>query len=329
LGIINFIYKITYKIMSKTINRRKFLTGTSLSAAGIILGSNLTGCAAIKESGIASYDIMKEVMKYRKIDAHAHIYSSANQSPEWHFDFADRLGIEKLQISRPRLPNLGGDSGPENPEQVVALNNIIYKAMKQFPERFIGFFTLNPIFKKESFEEIKRCVDLGFSGYKGFLQVKVNDPLYYPIIEKLIDLKMICYMHAYSGLGRGGYRTKYGNLYPNETTPEDMIDIAKRYPEAIFQWAHLGAGGDWEYQCKALKDCPNVYADTSGTNNEAELINYAVKYLGEDRLFFGSDNSYYQSVSKILAADITDAQRKKIFFDNYNNMLKKGGYNVA
>jgi predicted TIM-barrel fold metal-dependent hydrolase len=78
-----------------------------------------------------------------------------------------------------------------------------------------------------------------------------------------------------------------------------------------------------------LKDYPNVSVDVAGSNNEENMINYAISYLGEDRLLFASDNSYYQSIGKILSADVTDNQRKKIFFDNYNNLLKKGGFNVA
>jgi len=307
--------------MSRKINRRKFLTNTSLSTAGIILGSNLIRCSSGKGAGISSYDIMKEASKYRKFDCHVHLYFTQNTVEE-QLDFADRLGIERLSISRP----VTGDVGTH--EDVIKSNDLIINAVKSHPDRFTGFFTLIPTYVKESLEELKRCVDAGMSGYKGYLQVKVNDPSYYPVIEKLIDLKMICFMHAYSGLGRGSYRTKYGNLYPNETTPEDMIDVAKRYPEGVFQWAHIGAGGDWEYQCKALKDYPNIYVDTAGTNNEANMINYAMKYLGEDRIMFGSDNCYYQGISKILAADLTENQRKKIFFDNYNNLLKKGGYNV-
>ena len=115
---------------------------------------------------------------------------------------------------------------------------------------------------------------------------------------------------------------------PYATIPEDMVDAAKRYPEAVFQWAHIGGGGDWEYMCKSFINYPNIYVDTSGSNNEAGIIDGAIKMLGEDRLFFGSDNSYYQSVGKILASNATESQRKKIFFDNYNNILKKGGYNV-
>ncbi len=307
--------------MSKNINRRKFLASTSLSTTGLLLGSNLIGFSSKKESGVSSYDIMKEVTKYRKFDSHVHLYFAQNAVDE-QLSFADRLGIDRLSISRP----VTGDIGTH--EDVIKSNDLIINAVKSHPDRFTGFFTLIPTFVKESMEELKRCVDAGMSGYKGYLQVKVNHPSYYPVIEKLIDLKMICFMHAYSGLGRGSYRTKYGNLYPNETTPEDMIDVAKRYPEAIFQWAHIGAGGDWEYQCKALKDYPNIYVDTGGTNNEANMINYAMKYLGEDRIMYGSDNCYYQGIGKILAADLTENQRKKIFFDNYNNLLKKGGYNV-
>jgi predicted TIM-barrel fold metal-dependent hydrolase len=308
--------------MSKQISRRKFFSNTVMSAAGLMVGAGINTCKSKAQPVSSSFDIMREVMKYRKIDAHAHINFSLGDVDK-QLDFADRLGIEKLSISRPITGNIGTH------EEVIMHNNLIIKAIKSHPDRFIGFFTLIPTFAKESLEEIKRCVDSGMSGYKGYLQVKVNDPSYYPVIEKLIDHKMICFMHAYSGIGRGGYRTKYGNLYPNESTPEDFIDISTRYPQAIFQWAHLGAGGDWEYQCKALKDYPNIYADTSGSNNAGNLINYALKYFGEDRLLFGSDLSYYQSVSKILAADLNESQRKKIFFDNYNNLLKKGGYNVA
>lgn len=293
-----------------------------MSAAGLMVGAGINTFESKAQAVSSSVDIMREVMKYRKIDAHAHINFSPGDVDK-QLDFADRLGIETLSISRPITGNVGTQ------EEVIKHNDLIIKAIKSHPDRFIGFFTLIPTFAKESLEEIKRCVDSGMSGYKGYLQVKVNDPSYYPVIEKLIDHKMICFMHAYSGIGRGGYRTKYGNLYPNESTPEDFIDISTRYPQAIFQWAHLGAGGDWEYQCKALKDYPNIYADTSGSNNAGNLINYALKYFGEDRLLFGSDLSYYQSVSKILAADLNESQRKKIFFDNYNNLLRKGGYNVA
>ena len=95
---------------------------------------------------------------------------------------------------------------------------------------------------------------------------------------------MIILMHAECQLGVGGYRMKYDiNRPPSTSIPEDFVDIAARYPEAMFQYAHIGGGFDWEYACKLLKASPNVWVDTSGSNNEEYMIDFALETLGEDR----------------------------------------------
>lgn len=305
-------------------NRRKFVTGTSLAATGILAGRCLPGSASGEHQGKSSYDIMKDVMKYRKIDAHCHPPEDLRKQLE----IADRLGIRWMQISNPVTTFSG--TGNEGPEEVRKHNDVVLDAIKKYPDRYVGFFTLNPRYPKESMEEMKRCVDLGMAGYKGYTQVKVNDPLYYPIIEKLIDLKMLVFMHAFCQLGMAGYRMKYDiGRFQNTTIPEDMVDAAKRYPEAMFHFAHIAGGGDWEYECKMLKQCPNIYVDTGGSNNEENIIDFAIKHLGEDRIFFGTDDCYHHGVGKVLASEATEIQKQKIFFDNYNNALRKGGHNVA
>lgn len=309
--------------MSKKINRRKFFRNTAFSAAGIMLGSNLSELSFKGYSESASYNIMKEVMKYRKIDAHEHV--GLGGTVESQIDYADRLGIEKLEISRP----ISAASGTEaTPQEFRKCNDSVLQAMKQYPDRYLGSCFVNPVYGKESLEEIKRCMDQGMIGLKVYNQVKINDPLFYPIIEKFIDLKMIILMHAHCGIGVGGKRTKYGNVQPNASIPEDFVDAAKRYPEAMFQYAHTGGGGDWEYACKAMQDYPNIYIDTSGSNNEGNMIDFVLKYMGEDRMFFGTDGSYYQGIGGILASKLNDTQKKKIFFENFNNILRKSGKNV-
>jgi predicted TIM-barrel fold metal-dependent hydrolase len=59
------------------------------------------------------------------------------------------------------------------------------------------------------------------------------------------------------------------------------------------------------------------------------MIDYALRYLGEDRLLFGTDSSYYQGVGTILASKLNEVQKKKIFFENYNNILKRSGRNIS
>ncbi|MEP6595603.1 MAG: amidohydrolase family protein [Ginsengibacter sp.] len=310
--------------MSKEFNRRKFVANTVASAAGLLLGTNLAESYASENpvkylNNTNREDLMKEVMKYRKIDSHAHVYFSPD-SPGTQIDFADRLGIKTLIISRPMEPGSKG-----LPQEFRKCNDLVLKCVKQHPDRFIGQMTLNPAYPKESQEEIKRCVDNGMVGSKFYNHVKINDPLFYPIIEKFITLKMILLMHTPIGKSRVKLNTEEP---PNISLPEDFVGIAKKYPEAMFQFAHIGGGIDWEDACKALAYSPNVFVDVSGSNNEATMIDFALRYVGEDRLLFGCDNSFYQGVGHVLADDLTELQRKKIFFENYNTILKKSGKNV-
>ena len=288
------------------------------------MGGNLLDLSARPYHAPASNDIMKEVMKYRKIDAHEHVSADCS-NVDAQIDFADRLGIEKLAISRPFTQGVAKDA---TPEAFRKHNDSVLKAMKMYPDRYLGMVYVNPLYGKESLEEINRCIDLGMVGLKVYHQVKINSPLFYPIIEKFIDLKMIILMHAHCGLGVGGERTKYGNIQPNASIPEDFVEAAERYPEAMLQYAHTGGGGDWEYACKTMKDYPNIYIDTSGSNNSGGMIDYVLKYLGEDRMFFGTDSSYYQGVGTIISSNLTESQKRKIFFENYNNILRMSGNHV-
>ena len=309
-------------MLSNQITRRRFFVNTALSTTGLVLSFPTLSSGSDPQKEEANFNLMNEVMKYRKIDA----YATSNMSSEnlaMQIDFADRLGIQKLFVAGPMTPI------EATPEEFRELNDRTIKAVKQYPDRLVGEFTLNPIYPRESLEEIKRCVDQGMVGTRLYNQVKINDPLYFPVIEALSDLHMIIFMHGECQLGVGGYRMKYdANKLPTISTPEDFVDAAVRYPEAMFQFAHIGGGGDWECMCKTFADYPNIYVDTGGSNNEENMIDFALKHLGEDRLFFGTDNSFYQSVGKILSSNLSDLQKKKIFSENYNTVLRKGGYYV-
>lgn len=292
----------------------------ALSMAGAAYAPQVLSSGSATSAPDGTFDVMKEVKAYRKIDSHAHVFFT-DDSPATQLDLADRLFIEKLMISRPMAPGSKG-----LPEEFIKCNNLVLKAAKQHPDRFIGQPTINPQYPKESIEEINRCIGEGMVGLKVYNHVKINDPLFYPIIERYIDLKMIILMHV--GIGKARITYDAGEP-PNVSIPEDFVDIAKRYPEATFQFAHLAGGEDWEDACNTLKHSPNVFLDVSGSNNDADIVDYAVKSVGVDRVLFGCDNSFYQGVGHVIAANLNPEQRRKIFFENYNNILKKCGRNVS
>jgi predicted TIM-barrel fold metal-dependent hydrolase len=304
-------------------DRLSFIKNTAVSTADALLGKRLEGFVPEHEAISSPYDVVGEILKYPKIDAYAHAYFQDAQA-KVQMDYADSLGIEKLFISVPIAKKMG-----ETPDEIKAYNNLVLKAVKRHPDRLIGQLTINPVYQKESIEEIRRCTGEGMTGMKIYNQVRISSPLFYPVIEKFTDYKMIIHVHGESQLGVGGYRMKYDvRTTPDISLPEDFVDMAVRYPEAMFQYAHIGGGSDWEYACKAFRNYPNIYVDTGGSNNEENMLSFAVKTLGEDRVLFGCDGAYFQGVGKIVAADLTAGQKKKVFFDNYNQILKKSGRNI-
>ncbi len=316
--------------MANYISRREFTLRSALVAGGVLVTSRLkAGTALTAQQELMSsaypptYNLMREVKKYRKIDAYANAAQSSVQA-EIQMRNADRLHIEKLVLAVPVATTMGGTG-----EQIRAYNDIVAKAVKAYPGRTLGQFTVNPLDLKTAAEEIKRCLDLGMVGMKLFNHVKINHPSVYPVIEKFIDHKMIIHVHGESQIGIGGYRMKYDvKNNPAISVPEDFVSIAQRYPEAMFQYAHIGGGSDWEYACKSFVNYPNIYVDTGGSNNEEYMVDFAMQQLGENRIFFGCDGSFFQGVGKILSSALTESQKKKVFFENYNNILRKSGNSI-
>jgi len=288
------------------VSRRELLTGTG-AAAGVALQQARPQSAP----KAAPLDLLKEALRYKKIDCHCHVGFSETKKL---VEAADRLGIQKLVVSIPR---------GAKPEEFRASNDGVLKAVKEYPHRLLGQCFLNPAFQKESIEELMRCVGEGMVG-PGELydQVKISDPLYYPIIEKCIELKAPILMHTRADLGllRKGYRTA---ALPNTSIPDDFAAIGRRYPEAIFIEGHIGGGGDWEWMCKTIRDVPNVYLDTSGSVSDDGMIDFAVRTLGVERLLFATDLNFESGVGKILAAKLTEQQRRAIFYDNYAGILER------
>ena len=307
------------------INRRQFL-GTGGVA---LLGASIPGISCMspdKSEPGASYgefkedgwkNILEEARKYPKQDSHNHIWegSNADQVEE----SCELLGITRAACSIP---------GGKTPDAIRADNDRIIQAMKSYPKRIIGQCYINPTFKKEAIEEIDRCVDNGMVMLGELYDaVKINDPLYYPVIERCIHHKIPLMLHGVTTLGnwRPGYLPTNP---PNSSVPENFAEIGKRYPEAMIICGHIGGGGNWEYMCRILKDAPTIYLDTSGSVSDEGMIDMAVEYLGADRLLFATDMNYETGVGKIIWAKLDDAQRKKIFFENFNNLLRKAGNHV-
>lgn len=104
----------------------------------------------------------------------------------------------------------------------------------------------------------------------------------------------------------------------------DLVDWANRFPEMKLILAHIGCGwdGDLTHQVRGVQKSKygNVVADTSSARSiTPNLIEWAVGQIGVDKVLFGTDTPLYQTSmqrNRIDCADLTDAQKKAIFYEN-------------
>ncbi len=136
------------------------------------------------------------------------------------------------------------------------------------------------------------------------------------LVERIQQLGGIIMQHTWFKTG--------GKDGPGESTPSELAQIAKRFPDQKFICAH--AGGEWEKGIRAVRDCPNVLIETSGFDATAGFIEMGVRELGADRIVFGSHlptRSLGTELGKVLGADISDEARTKILGANFRKLLKQ------
>ncbi len=252
------------------------------------------------------------------IDAHAHL-TWRSPGTDWEardrslIDAADVLGIDRLCCS------ILTPTRPSDPEGFRRANDWVCEAMDRFHDRVVGCCYVNPGYVREAREEIRRRIeDEGFIGVKLYNEYRADEPVLFPLIELCIDLEVPILQHA-------GHSHYYVERQPRMSNGVMIADLANRYPEATIICGHLGGGGDWEFQIRALRDAPGTYADTSGSVIDEGMIEYAVQTLGADRLLFACDMSMTAGVGKLRGAQISDAERRKIFGENMRSILSARG----
>ncbi|MGI5816653.1 MAG: amidohydrolase family protein [Armatimonadota bacterium] len=247
------------------------------------------------------------------IDCHVHPTAARGEGPGRCADemlrFADRLGIEWL----------GTSLGPiflQQPTEaeIEADNDFNAELMRCHPDRFFGYANVNPNYLFHSLREIdRRVADGPFVGIKMWVAMCCDHPNVDAVCERAAELDAPVLQHTFFRTG--------GNL-PGESSPDDVAALAARHPTVTFIAAH--AGLNWERGIRAVADRPNVLVDTCGFDPEAGFTEMAVRWLGAERVVYGSDaagRSFASQLAKVLGAEISDDDRRRILSDNMRRVL--------
>jgi uncharacterized protein len=284
-------------------------------------------CASLAiRTGQASQNMAQEpVRPFRIWDDHCHLGSVPGATPEERMTalirWADRLGIERLLLSQGYCAELH-----PTPDQFREENDRVMAAVRRFPGRSYGSVYLSPAYPEFSVREFNRCVRDGPMVSIG--EVEADKPCSVPemdvIVERAASMKVPILQHTW---------LKAGGNEPGESTPYDVVAIARRHPEVQFVCVHTG--GDWERGIRIIRDTRNVSAEIAGSNPTSGFVEMAVRELGAERVIYGSDaggRSFASQLGKVLGAEIPDSAKELILGGNLRRLLvpvlRAKGYRV-
>jgi uncharacterized protein len=273
----------------------------------------LLATAASLPSAALAASVPGEKSKIEVWDLHVHLNGFAGRTPSEKMSelirVADRIGVDRvcLFMGYPFVYD-------PTPEQLRQQNDQVLEALAHSHSRAFGFVYLNPNHLDASLQELDRCVRDGpMTGIKLWVAKRANAVEVDRIIERASALKAVIFQHTWFKVG--------GNL-PGESTPADVVALARRHPNVSIICGHTG--GDWELGVREVREQKNVYLDLAGSDPTAGFVEMAVREAGADRVIYGSDaggRSFASQMAKVLDAGISDQARRKIFSGNLKRLM--------
>ncbi|MBI4635762.1 MAG: amidohydrolase [Candidatus Rokubacteria bacterium] len=208
-------------------------------------------------------------------------------------------------------------------------NDYVAGLVREFPDVFIGFASVDPWKGKWALKEVERAiVELGLRGVK-FQPIAQafypNDRRFYPLWAECARLGVPVVFHVgITGLGAGvrggdGLHLKYAQ-------PLHLDDVAADFPELTI----IGAHPAWPWQDEMLAIAlhkTNVYFDLSGWSPKyfpPSLLRYTNSLL-QDRALFGSDYPFFSPerwLRDFETIDLKPEVREKVLFTNARKLLR-------
>lgn len=177
-------------------------------------------------------------------------------------------------------------------------NEELARIVRLHPDRFIGL-SHEPIYEDGALERLQEAVEVhGLRGLKMFgprMPIPFEDPRLRPIWQYLADRRLPVLCH-FGTLGHGG-----GVVYHPRMSPLTLEPVAREFLDIPFIIPHFGCSYMWDLLqlCWAL---PNIYVDTSGSNQWMDWMPYPMdvktalrkfyELIGPDRILFGTDSSW-------------------------------------
>ena len=210
-------------------------------------------------------------------------------------------------------------------ELCVETNDYILESIARYPQRLIGFCTVQPQSGEAAIAEIERCTK---GGVKGIGEMRPDMQLFdfmdemvmEPLVEVIKKHKLILLTHASEPVGHQ-YPGK-GNI-----TPDMLYPFITRFPDLTIVCAHWGGGLPFYALMPEVKQSMNnVYFDTAASPflYSSQVYNHVAELVGADKILFGSDYpllAQSQVLNEIRSLHLPEKAKSLILSGNAQKLL--------
>jgi len=212
-----------------------------------------------------------------------------------------------------------------NHELCVETNDYILDSISRYPDRLVGFCSIQPRAGDAALVELERCAKAGARGIgemrsdiQGF---DLTDKLIMqPLVDSVVQHGLILLTHASEPVGH--QYTGKGSI-----TPDVLYSFILSFPGLKLVCAHWGGGLPfYALMPEVASALTNVFFDTAATIwlYQPQIFKQVSDIVGSDKILFGTDYpliSQSRIMTQIKSAGLGGQDRTKIFGGNAQKLL--------
>jgi predicted TIM-barrel fold metal-dependent hydrolase len=210
-------------------------------------------------------------------------------------------------------------------ELCLETNDYILESITRYPDRLIGFCSVQPQSLEAALDEIERCAKEGIKGV-GELRPDIqlfdlmDEEVMGPFTSMIRKHKLIMLTHASEPVG---------HIYAGKgaVTPEVLYPFIASHSDLNIVCAHWGGGLPFYALMPEVKRAmENVYFDTAASPflYSPRIYEQVVPLVGANRVIFGSDYPLLEQerlIREIQSCDLPEETKKQILAGNARRLL--------
>lgn len=215
--------------------------------------------------------------------------------------------------------------GWESHKLCVATNDYILDSISRYPDRLIGFCSVQPKAGDTAIIELERCAKAGARGI-GEMRSDVqgfdltDKTIMQPLVDAVVKHNLIFLTHSSEPVG-------HQYIGKGSITPDVLYSFIVSFPDLKLVCAHWGGGLPfYALMPEVAKVLTNVFFDTAATVflYQPQIFPQVSDILGSNKILFGSDYpliSQNRIIAQIQSSQLPEEDKAKILGANAQKLL--------